>query len=148
MVIEILVAISIITIGILSMITVAQKSVYVARQSFHERQAVFLLEEGAEAVRLIRDNGWSGIESLSLDTEYYLSYAGGIWLLSTDPISEGIFTRTVSFSRVLRNDTSKDISSLGTEDPDARLVNISVLWREGGTPIEKNVQFYIFNIFQ
>ena len=47
MTIEVLVAVSIITVVILSSTAVAQKSIYVSRQSLHFSEANFLLEEGA-----------------------------------------------------------------------------------------------------
>src|SRR3989344_4976145 len=82
MVVEMLVAIAIITASILAATAVAQKSVYVARQAFHATQASFLLEEGAEAVRIVRDNAWSNISSLTADLNYYPTFSGGTWVLS------------------------------------------------------------------
>src|SRR3989339_357200 len=61
MVIEVLVASSIITVSILAAMAVAQKSVYVSRQAFHVSQAAFLLEEGAENARVNRDNATKDI---------------------------------------------------------------------------------------
>jgi len=150
MVVEILVAISIITASILAAMAVTQKSVYVSRQAFHTAQASFLLEEGAEAVRIVRDNAWSGISGLTAGGTYYLKFSGGTWITSTT-LSDGvlgIFTRKVSVANVNRDNTSKDIvSSGGTLDAGTKLVTITVSWLEGGTLITKTLQFYIMNIF-
>src|ERR1035437_605758 len=116
MMIEIIIVISIITVSTLAAMAVAQKSIYLARQSTHASQAAFLLEEGAEATRIVRDNAWSGISSLTANTNYYLKFSGGTWITSstsTDGIVD-IFTRKVSITGVNRDNTTKDISAIGT----------------------------------
>lgn len=148
MTIEVLIAISIITISILAAMAVTQKSVYVSRQAFHTTQAGFLLEEGAEAVRVFRDNDWTNISSLTVGADYYPTFfLGGTWTLSTIPNTVGIFTRTASVADVSRDDITKDISSIGTDDPGTKLITITVSWDEGGTTITKTLQFYITDIF-
>ena len=69
--VEVLVAISIIAVSILAATMVAQKSIYVSRQAFHATQTAFLLEEGAETVRILRDNAWANISSLAPGANYY-----------------------------------------------------------------------------
>jgi Tfp pilus assembly protein PilV len=147
MAVEILVAISIITASVLATMAVSQKSVFITRQSFHSAQAAFLLEEGAEAVRIFRDNAWSNISGLTPSTDYYPTFSGGTWVLNSTPNTVGIFTRTISISNVNRDDTSKDIAEIGTNDEDTKLVTITVSWPEGGVTISKTLQFYIMNIF-
>lgn len=145
MIVEVLVAASIITVSILATMAVAQKSVYLSRQAFHTTQASFLLEEGAEAVRIIRDSGWSNISSLIVGTNYYLTFLAGN---STTPSTVGIFTRTIVFANVNRDNNTKDIvSSGGTLDDQTKLVTVTVSWPEGGVTITKTLQFYIMNIF-
>lgn len=129
MVVEVLIAASIITVSILAAMTVAQKSIYVSRQAFHTTQAAFLLEEGAENARIARDNTWSNVAVLN----------------SSEQI--GIFTRTVVTSSVNRDNATKDISSIGTNDPGTKLITVTVSWPEGGTTITKTLQFYITDIF-
>ncbi|TSC78050.1 MAG: Uncharacterized protein G01um101424_184 [Parcubacteria group bacterium Gr01-1014_24] len=147
MTIEILVAASIITVSILAAMAVAQKSVYVSRQAFHASQVAFLLEEGAEAVRILRDNAWSNISSLNSGTNYYPAFSGGTWILSSTANTVGIFTRTVVIASVNRDNTTKDIGSIGTDDPGTKLVTVTVSWLEGGITITKTLPFYIINIF-
>lgn len=149
MTVEILIAISIITVAILASMTVAQKSIYVSRQSVHLSQASFLLEEGAESVRIVRDNAWNNISSLILGTNYYPTFTGGTWTLSVTPNTVGIFTRKVVFSSVNRDNSTKDIvSSGGTLDAGTKLATVTVSWLEGGTTITKTLKFYILNIFE
>lgn len=147
MVVEILIAVSIITAFVLVAMTVAEKSIYVSRQALHATQAAFLLEEGAEAVRISRDNNWTNISSLSVGVNYYPTFSGGTWILSSTPNTVGIFTRTVSIVNVNRDNTTKDISSTGTDDPGTKLATVTVSWLEGGTTITKTLQFYTMNIF-
>ena len=130
MVIEVLIATSIIAVSILATTAVAQKSIFVSRQAFHSTQVAFLLEEGAENARIARDNAWSNVDSLN----------------SLEQI--GIFTRTVVASDVNRDNTTKDIvGSGGTLDSGTKLITVTVSWGEGGTTVTKTLQFYIMDIF-
>lgn len=147
MTLEVLIAVSIITVSILASTAVAQKSIYVSRQALHYTQASFLLEEGGETVRIVRDNAWNNISSLTPGTNYYPTFTGGTWTLSLTPNTVGIFTRKVVITNVSRDNVTKDIASVGTDDPGTKLVTITVSWPEGGTTISKNLSFYIFNIF-
>lgn len=146
--VEILVAVSIITVSILAAMAVAQKSVYVARQALHTNQAALLLEEGAEAVRIVRDDAWTNISSLTVGTNYYPTFSSGTWTLSATANTVGIFTRMVTLSSVNRDSTTQDIvTSGGTLDAGTKLVTVTVSWLEGGTTLTKTLQFYIVDLF-
>ena len=129
MAVEILIAVSIIAVSILAAMAVAQKAVSVSRQAFHATQAGFLLEEGAENTRIMRDDSWDSVTALN----------------SSEQID--IFTRTIVASSVNRDNTSKDISSAGINDPGTKLITVTVSWPEGGMTISKTLQFYIMDIF-
>src|SRR3989344_2545449 len=145
--VEVLVVVAIITGAVLVAMGVAQKSIYVYRQALHTQQAAFLLEEGAEGVRIIRDNGWDNISSLTFVSDYYLVFDGGTWILSTTSNTAGIFTRKVNVSAVNRDNVTGDISGEGTEDAGSRLITITVSWLEGGTTVTKTLPLYIMDIF-
>jgi len=145
--VEVLVASSIIVVVILSAMTVAQKSISLSRQSINATQAAFLLEEGAEAVRIRRDNAWSNISSLTAGTNYYPLFSGGTWTLSASASTVDIFTRKVVISNVNRNASSGDISSVGVNDPGTKLVTVTVSWDQNGQTISKVMSFYILDIF-
>ncbi|OGI86094.1 hypothetical protein A3A01_01560 [Candidatus Nomurabacteria bacterium RIFCSPLOWO2_01_FULL_39_17] len=144
--VEVIVVVSIVTVSILVALTVAQKSIYLARQSLHHSQSAFLLEEGAEAVKVIRDNAWSGISSLTLSTDYYLSFSGDTWTLSTTPSQVGAFTRRIVFSSAYR-DANQDLAPSGTLDDQTRLVTVTVSWTEGAQTLSKTLQFYLTDLF-
>ncbi len=150
--IEILVAVTIVTIAVLSAMAVANKSVFVARQSTHYAQASFLLEEGAEVVRVIRDKNWTTLSDATVGTTHYLKFNGTEWLYTTDKneaTSNGIFTRTINFAYVNRDSTTGDIvSSGGTEDAGTRLVTVSVSWPEGGNIKTKTLSLYLTDLFE
>lgn len=144
---EIIIVTSIITVSVLISLAVADKSVYLGEQSLNRMEAAFLLEEGAEGTRVVRDNGWSLISSLTPATDYYLSFSGGTWNFSTTPSEVGIFTRKVIFSPAFR-DANQDLASSGTTvDSDTTLVTVSVSWAQAGQNFSKSIQFYLADIF-
>lgn len=148
MVVEIIVAAAIITATVLAGSSVAQKSIRVSNQGLHSSQAAFLLEEGAEAVRIVRDNNWSNISTLTAGTNYYPTYTGGTWTLSATANQVGRFTRKVVVSNVNRDASTGDIvSSGGAYDSGTKFFTITVSWLEQATTISKSVSFYISDIF-
>ena len=146
MMIEVLIVATIIVVSVLSALIVAQKSIYLSRQSLHQTQVAFLLEEGAEATRIIRDNTWTNVSNLTPATDYYLSFSGGTWILSVTPSSIGIFTRKIVISSAYR-DANQNLASSGTIDSQTRLVTVSVVWTDGGQNFSKTLQFYLTDLF-
>lgn len=136
--IEIVVAVAIISISFFALAGVSQIALRVVHKSTEETRANFLLEEGIEIVRLLRDETWTGnIDSLSVSTVYYPVYNTGLneWQLSTtNPGAiDGIFTRTISFANVYRRDSDDDIVDPASPDPKTvdggtREVTITVSW--------------------
>jgi Tfp pilus assembly protein PilV len=148
MTMEILVATSIITLSILATTAVVQKSAQVSRQALHSVQAISLLEETGEIIRILRDNGWDNISSLSVSTNYYPIFLSDIWKVSTEASSVDIFTRKFVVSNVNRSNTTFDIvTSGGILDPKTKLINVDVFWLEGGITVTKSLSFYIIDIF-
>lgn len=146
MMVEVVIVVFIITVSVLSALAVTQKAIYLSRYSVHQAQAAFLLEEGAEATRILRDGGWSNISGFTISTSYYPVFAGGTWTLSTTLTQVGIFTRSVVFSTAYR-DSSQNLVPSGTSDSQTRLVTITVSWTEGGQSVSKTLQFYLTDIF-
>ncbi len=133
-IIDIVISVTIITIALFSIIQLVVLGVRLQRESDERTRAIYLAEEGMEAVRLLRDQSWSSsINPLLLDTDYFPVVSSSQWVLSTtDPgLIGGLYTRTVRFGRVFRNDATDDIAPSGTEDPNTREVKVRVFW--GGT---------------
>jgi Tfp pilus assembly protein PilV len=150
MVVELLIAIFIIVTSILAFTNVAQKSINVSRQSLDTSNASFLLEEGAEVVRLYRDISWDNIVSMTPGTDYYIDFdiAHSAWYFTTTPNSIDKFTRKVVFQNVNRDNSTADIvTEGGTLDTGTKLVTITTSWVDGGVTLTKNLSFYISDIF-
>jgi Tfp pilus assembly protein PilV len=147
MMVEIIIVASIVVVFVLGAMAVAQKSISLSRQSLHVSQANFLLDEGAESVRIVRDNAWSNITSLTSGANYYPTFSGGTWTLSSTSNTVGNFTRKVMVENVNRNNSTQDIAASGTNDPNTKLVTVTVTWTEGATSMARTISFYITNIF-
>ena len=145
--VEVVIAISIIVVSVLAAMFVTQKSISVSRRALHTSQATFLLEEGAEAVRIVRDNAWNNISNLTVSTNYYPTFSGNTWILSSTPNAVGIFTRTISVANVNRDAVTEDIASSGVNDTGTKLVTLTVSWTESGNIMSKTLSFYIIDIF-
>lgn len=147
--IEIIVALAVLTIFVASIVGVMRGSLRASRSSLHQTQAHFLLQESFEAVKIIRDLGWSSsIAPTTADTFYYLSFSGNAWVLATTapPMIDGVFTRRILFSDVAR-DSNDDIAVSGTLDSDIKLFTAEVLWSEGAIQKSESISSYIANIF-
>ena len=93
-------------------------------------QALYLVEEGLEMVRFIRDEKWENLSSLADGTTYYLNITGSSIATSTTvEVIEG-FTRSFVVDSVER-DGNDDIVPSGTPDGDSKYVTVEVEW---GTP--------------
>ena len=101
--------------------------------------ALYLLDEGVEAVRFLRDGSFDlNIVPLSVGTTYYLTTtsANAGWTLSTSPIqilSE--YEVTVLLDDVYRRNADNDIVPLSspdvkTLDPNARKVTVVASWND------------------
>lgn len=152
--IEVLVACSIISIITFSLINAATKGIQLSELALRQTQANFLLEEGGEAVKSIRDTDWANISPsiITIGTTYYLSYnISTNWSLSTSSSSPNnpidLFTRTIIFSAVYRDATTQDIVTGGTLDPGTEKVTITVSWPASIGTSSKTLSFYISNIF-
>lgn len=100
---------AVITTGVIGAIVYGQESSAVAGA---RERATKIAEEGIEAVRNIRDSGYS---NLPVDGTYGLAISGGVWTLSGTSDTTDIFTRTVT---------------LATVDSRTRNVTVNVTWTQ------------------
>lgn len=144
---EIIIVIGIISIAIFSLYELVLSSRSLTSRELRHTQALSLAEEGLEAVRNIRDQGWTtNIASLNTSATYYLSLSGSAWgLTTTNPGTiDGIFTRTITIASVNR-DSNSNISASGTSDPNTRKVTSTVTWTDRGRARSVVVTTYITN---
>lgn len=111
-------------------------------------QSSFLAEEGIEAMKFMRDSGWSAnIEALSTSVPYALVFDGSAWkATSTLALIDGKYDRRVMLHDVYR-DASGNIASSGSFDPGTRKVTVTVSWRKGSATTTKEVITYVSKIF-
>ncbi len=146
-VIEIVIAVGVIFVALFSIMTVARISHELNRRVLYVTQAGFLLEEGSEGVRAMRDIDWNSISSLSNDTAYSLEFSDNMWRATTTrSLIEGIFDRTIISSAVYR-DSSDDIAPSGVVDAGTRKVVINVSWWNGVATSSKNLTLYLTDMF-
>ncbi|MEK9166022.1 MAG: hypothetical protein AAB525_04180 [Patescibacteria group bacterium] len=108
--------------------------------------AIYLAQEGIEAVRSLRNKDWTNISALDEAIVYYPTLAGDEWTLSTTnpgPI-EGAYIRTVELDKVFRNG-SDDIDTAGTDDPNTKKIQVKIAWNEQAGSKEIIVETYLTN---
>lgn len=95
-------------------------------------QAAVLLEEGAEAILLLRDLGFAAnFGSLTLESPYSLSWDGDSYVLTDSDVTiGGSYIRRVTFFEVER-DAGGTFSASGTVDPDSLKAEIEIWTTEG-----------------
>ena len=145
--IEVLVAVGVILIIVLGIITSFGLLLRYGLSNIERTQAVYLAEEGVEAIKIIRDTSFDNLSSLSLDTDYSFEFTGNTWVSTTTPeyIDEQ-FLRTFNVGEVKR-DSNDDISDAGTVDPNILLLEVEVEWKNRtGTSTERIIT-YITNLF-
>lgn len=101
---EILVAVSVFLIFIYSLSLIIFNTERQLKHSSNTEKALFLAEEGLEAVRNIRDSGFS---SVSLGT-FGLSTSSNQWNLGGANDTDGFFTRNLNITNVSANQVRVD----------------------------------------
>lgn len=147
---EIVIGVGVISISIFSLSAVSNLALRLTEESIRNTQAAFLMEEGIEALKILRDSSWSAnILPLAVDTTYYLYFSDHKWQATyTNIYIDGNFERSFKLQNVNRNDTNDDIvSSGGILDPDTKKLTISVSWLSRTATTTKTLSTYITNFF-
>lgn len=147
--VEAVVAVSVFLVVVLSLSGVITFSMKAVLENATKVQAGFLAEEGLEAVRLMRDAGWTAnIAGQSSGTPFYLEFNGAAWTATeTSTTIEGIFERQVVFADVYRDFSQNIVSSGGTLDPNIRKVTVEVSWLSAGATTTRALSTYLANVF-
>lgn len=149
--VEILVVTAVLGIGFLAVISFLIFSRGVTFQVARTTEATTLAEEGIEAVRSMRDEGWNAnIATLDAATPatYYPVISSDKWTLTTtDPgLIENLYTRSVVVEQVGRDGADEILSSGGTIDPNTKKVTSTVTWTENGRNKQIQLVSYITNL--
>ena len=146
--VEILIVLAVVGVGFLAIISFLIFSRGVTFQVARNTEAVALAEEAMEAVRGMRDEGWTvNIAPLTSGATYYPVVAADKWTLSsTDPgpISN-LYTRTVVVEDVGRDGNDDIVASGGTPDPNTKKVTATVSWTESTQSKQVVLTTYITN---
>ncbi|MBI2039313.1 MAG: hypothetical protein HYT22_03500 [Candidatus Niyogibacteria bacterium] len=146
-VLEIVVSVSLIAVALFALSGTARLAYRAIGEASDRIRAGFLLEEGFEALKTIRDDSWSSIENLALDQPYYLEFSGGRWNATTSPqLADSLFTRSFTVRAVFRDGT-ENIAPSGTSDPNTKKVELSVAWSERGRNLQVSGVAYLTNLF-
>ncbi len=148
--VETVVGAAILIVLMLGLAQVGQFAFRLVDESSLRIRAAFLVEEGIEVVRILRDTSFtSNIAPLALDTDHYLSFSGGTFLLGTAPVApvDGIFDRRVRFSAVNRDTADDIVASGGTLDPNTKRVTVTVSWQNRGRTASTTISTYLTNLF-
>ena len=146
-VVEIIVGASVISIALFGLVSTFQNSLRISRETGRIIEARFLMEEGLEAARIMRDAGWSNVGSLATSSPIYLVFSSGTWATtSTQTFIGGTFLRSVVVEDV-RRDGNDDIASAGSLDPNVKKVTVSVSWFGRSATTTESAATYLVNIF-
>ncbi len=148
--VEVLVSTSIILVFFLALVTVYNTYLKLARANIDTVKAVFLAEEGIEVMKILRDSSWANkITPLVTGTNYYLVFNSGTWTTNTTNIFiDGTFERKINMHPVNRNTSTDEIvTSGGVDDPNTKLVTVTVSWSNRGATTSKAISTYITNLF-
>lgn len=149
--IEILIAISALGIIVVSIAQMSQLFLHSARLSSSRVEAAFLLQEGAEALRHLRDTSWHDfIDTITTGTPNYILFTSGTYeTTTTEPmLLGGRFARSITLYDVFRDATTQDIVETGgVLSTSTKRVEIIAAWRQGQTTTTETVELFLSDIF-
>lgn len=133
-VVELLAAIVIIAVALVSIMEIYSFFMKAGSQNEKRLQAVALAQESIEAVHNMRDRDWNNIGGLFFDTAYYpeQSVSPADWILVSGQQNINGFTRQIILERVYRDSNDNIVESGGVEDPGTRKIISTVSWQDRG----------------
>ncbi len=128
--IEILVAISIISVALVSLMGLFSNYIKIAQHQEKNIEAINLAEESIEAIRAIRDESWTNLSDLTLGAIYHPAKQGTPqkWLLALGTETINDFLREIFFENALRDVSGNIVESGGAADPDTKKITSTVCW--------------------
>ncbi len=147
---EVIVASAIISVFMLSIANVYNNLVKLSVENTYKTQAVFLLDEGVEAMKMMRSYSWSDIASSTPGVDYYLIWQNNRWQATTTlVISDDVFIRKYNVQNVYRDaNTLNIVYSGGVSDNNSKIINMKVEWNYKNATNTKDTSFYLINIYE
>ncbi len=131
--VEVLVAIALTGIMLPALATALVTAHASRPTTIQQLQAASLVREAQEAVRSVREKGWSNVAT---DGIYHPVISGSSWALTTGSETIGNLNRQIVISTPQRNSAGTIVASGGTSDPSTKHVVITVSWT---TPYNNSV---------
>ncbi len=146
---EVIIGVSVISVALFSLATVSNIALKAAEESSKSIKAVFLLEEGMEAIRFLRANGWyAKIAVLNPGAVYYFEFYNNGWrATSTNVYIDGVFERSFVLQNVNRDSGDDIAASGGTLDFGTKKITVSASWRIKTATTTKSISSYITDLF-
>lgn len=145
--IEVIIGLSIIFISLISIITSYNFFLKVVNNNTKVAKAEFLLEEGVEVLRFIRDKSWNDFSGIPLSENKFLVFDAGTWIISDENnYIDNLYERSFVIDNVYR-DSNDDIAETGTLDPETKKATISVSWSNLGATTTNSTSIYLTNLF-
>ena len=149
-VIEILIVAAMVSVALVGFGEVARISLRLLQDEKAAMEASFLIQEGFEGVRALRDQSWdSNISNRPSGVNHFLASAGGSWTLGTavQPNINGKYFRTLVFHSVNRDGNDR-VASIGVDDPGTRKLTITVSWKNRSATSSVSASGYLANFLQ
>ena len=148
--VEVIIASAIISLSMIYISDVYGNFLKLSLENTDKVQAIFLLDEGVEAIKTIRSYAWSTVASSTAATNYYLTWQNARWQSTTTPaIIDNKFIRKFTVSNVYRDPTTLNIvTSGGVLNTDSKIISLDISWNYKGATSSKQTSFYIFNIYE
>ena len=152
--VEVLIASAIIMTSVVSILGVYSGLTTISLRNTSKVQAGMLLDEGAEALRFMRDVSWSAnIAPLTASTTYWLYWdystsTYGWRATTTQVIIDDQFNRSFVLTPVYRDATTFNIvQSGGTVDTGTRKAIITTSWFDKTSTTSKSIIMYLYNTY-
>lgn len=133
-ILELLIAVGLMVIFIPALLTGLVSSREGKSQQKQRIEALALMREAEEALRSVRESGWS---TIAQNGTFHIASSSGQWVLVSGGETIGSFTRQIVFSDVARDASGQIVQSGGSIDPSTRKATITVSW---SSPIASSVE--------
>jgi len=147
---EVVVGLSILSLSYFALSNVARQMVRVGRETSRDLVASYLLEEGVEAIRAIRDGGWTTYITPLSGTKYltFRTSPSALWQTTDTPETiDSVYSRSFDVASVYR-DINQDITtSGGMLDPNTKKFTVTVTWHGSNATTTRSVATYLTNYF-
>ncbi len=151
--VEVVIGAAIVSASLVGIIQAFSLYVQAGFEGTNRVKATALAEEGIEATRFLRDQGFSSFAALTTGTPYRLSFASNTWQATTsNTFIDGKFDRVVVIDSAYRRTSDQDIvasTSPDTKalDANARKITVTVSWMARAATSSVVLSTYMTDLF-